>query len=328
MSALDWLTTPSPEVAVEIDRDHVGAVRLEWRGGRAVVAAHAVEALPAGAVVPGLVASNMPDVGLVGQAVIRVLAQLGGRTQRVALVVPDSVAKVSLLRLEKVPAKAADLREIVRWQIRKSAPFPVEQGVLSVSSGAPLADGGRELIVALAREDVIRQYEQACTMAGAHAGIVDLATFGVLNTVVAGGGAPGSSTSPGQGPGPPKSDWLLVHVAGTGITLVVVRGEAVVFFRHRSEESEGTLADLVHQTAMYYEDRLNGTGIAKVWLAGGALPEADAVQRDLEARLGATVERVDPRAAAELVDRIGSTPELDDALAPLVGVLRRRERAA
>ena len=80
-----------------------------------------------------------------------------------------------------------------------------------------------------------------------HAGIVDLATFGVLNSVVAGGGAP-------------AGDWLLVHVAGTYITLAVVRGEHLIFFRHRSDESEGTLADLIHQTAMYYEDRLKGSG--------------------------------------------------------------------
>jgi Tfp pilus assembly PilM family ATPase len=314
MSGLDWLTTPPPDVAVEIDRAHVAAARVQWRGGRPVVAAHAVEPLPDGAVVPALVAPNMHDVGVVGQAVTRVLGQLGGRTARVALVVPDTVAKVSLLRLEKVPAKAADLREIVRWQVRKSAPFPVEQAVLSVSPGTPVAEGGREFIVALAREDVVRQYEQACAMAGAHAGIVDLATFGVLNSVVASGAT---------------GDWLLVHVAGTFVTLAVVRDQHVIFFRHRSEESEGTLADLIHQTAMYYEDRLKGTGISRVWLAGMAsMPDADVVRRDLEARLGASVERVDPSGAASLVDRIDATLELDDALAPLVGVLRRQGRAA
>jgi Tfp pilus assembly PilM family ATPase len=316
MSALDWLKSAPPDVAVEIDRTHVGAARVEWRAGRPVVAAHAVEPLPAGAVTPALAATNMPDVGVVGQAVGRVLGQLGGRTHRIALIVPDTVAKVSLIRLEKVPARAADLREIVRWQVRKSAPFPVEQAVLSVSAGAPAADGGREFVVALAREDVIRQYEQACAMARAHAGIVDLATFGVLNSVVAGGGAP-------------AGDWLLVHVADSRITLAVVRGEHVIFFRHRAEESEGTLADLVHQTAMYYEDRLNGAGIQRVWLAGmTAAGEAEAVRRDLEARLGAGVEAVDPRAVAGLVDRISATPELADALAPLVGVLRREGRAA
>lgn len=315
MSVFDWLATAPPDVAVEIDRTHVGAARLEWRGGRPVVAAHAVESLPAGAVVPALSASNLADVGVVGQAVSRVLGQLGGRTHRVALVVPDAVAKVSLLRLEKVPAKAADLREIVRWQIRKSAPFPVEQAVLSVGPGAPGADGSREFVVALAREDIVRQYEQACAMAGAHAGIVDLSTFGVLKTVVAGGA--------------PDGDWLLVHVADTSITLAVVRGEHLIFFRHRSEESEGTLTDLIHQTAMYYEDRLNGTGIDRVWLAGtAAVSVAEAVRADLETRLGAAVERVDPRTAAPLTDRIGTTLELADTLAPLVGVLRRDGRAA
>ena len=218
--------TPPPEVAVEIDRSHVGAARIAWRGGRPVVAAHAVEPLPAGAVSPALVAPNMPDVGVVGQAVARVLAEIGGRAQRAALVVPDTVAKVSLLRFEKVPAKTADLLEIVRWQVRKSAPFPIEQAVLSVSPGTPVAEGGQEFIVSLAREDVVRQYEQACAQAGAHAGIVDLATFGVLNSVVAGGGRPGGRLAAGA----PRRH---------RITLAVVRGEHVIFFRHRAEESEG-----------------------------------------------------------------------------------------
>jgi Tfp pilus assembly PilM family ATPase len=317
MSALDWLMSPPPEVAVEIDRTHVGAARVERRGGRATITAHAVEALPAGAVAPALAAVNMPDVGAVAQVVARVLGEIGGRVNRVALVVPDTVAKVSLIKLEKVPAREADLREIVRWQVRKTAPFPVEQAVLSVAAGAAAGpDGGREFVVALAREDVIRQYEQACVMAGAHAGIVDLTTFGVLNSVVAGGGAP-------------DGDWLLVHAAGSHITLAVARGEHLIFFRHRSEESEGTLADLIHQTAMYYEDRLQGTGISRVWLAGtSSMADAEAVRRDLASRIGATVETVDPRSAAALTDRITAGPGLADVLAPLVGVLHRNGKAA
>ncbi|MEZ5285477.1 MAG: pilus assembly protein PilM [Vicinamibacterales bacterium] len=208
MSLFPWMRTPPPDVAVEIDRTHVSAARIERRGGQAVVAAHAVEPLPAGVVTPSIAAANLADGGAVGEAVARVLRQVGGRTSRVALVVPDTVAKVSLVRLEKVPGRQEDLREIVRWQMRKSAPFPVEQAVLSVSAGAPVADGGREFVVALAREDVVRQYEQACAMAGAHAGLVDLATFSVLNSVIAGGGAP-------------AGDWLLVHVADSYITLAV-----------------------------------------------------------------------------------------------------------
>lgn len=316
MSGFSWLKTPLPEVAVEIDRTHVGVARLEWRGGQPTVAVYALEPLAAGLVSPAIAALNLADVGAVGQAVSRALKLVGGRTSRVALVVPDTVAKVSLVRLETVPARRDDLREIVRWQMRKSAPFPVEQAVLSVSPGVPVAGGGREFVVALAREDVVRQYEQACAMAGAHAGLVDLATFSVLNGVMAGGGAS-------------SGDWLLVHVADTYITLAVVRGEHLIFFRHRSDESEGTLADLIHQTAMYYEDRLQGGGITRVWLAGSAaLTGSGVVRRGLEGRLGVGVEVVDPRTAATLTDRMAPTPDLADTLAPLVGVLSRERTAA
>lgn len=309
--------TPPPDVAVEIDHGRVAAARLAWRGGQAVVAAHAAEALPAGAVVPALAALNLSDVPLVAQAIARVLGQLGGKPSRVALVIPDSVSKVSLLKLDKIPARAADLQEIVRWQVRKSAPFPIDQAVLSITPGAMSPEGGSELVVAMARADIVHQYEQACLMAGAHPGLVDLATFSVINGVLA-------------SPSSPAGDWLLVHVADTYITLAVLRDRSLLFFRNRTEEAEGTLADLIHQTAMYYEDRLHGVGFNRVLLAGGAsLPGGtDAVRRGLEERLRIGVEAVDPRGAASLVDRIGASPELLDTLAPLVGLLLREREVA
>lgn len=316
--SLDLFTTAPPDVAVEIDRTHVAAARLAMRGGQAVITAHASEQLPPGAVVPGLLGLNMPDVPAVAGAIRHTLSQLGGsKPTRVSLVLPDTVAKVSLLRLEKVPAKAADLHEIVKWQVRKTAPFPMEQAVLSVVPGALSPDGASEFVVTVARTDVIHQYEQACVMAGVHAGLVDLSTFSVINSIL------GSAS-------PPAGDWLLVHVTDTYLTLAVIRDQALLFFRNRSEETEGTLADLIHQTAMYYEDRLHGAGFARVVIAGAArLPGgAESVRRDLEQRLRLNVEAVDPRTAAALQDRIAASPELLDVLAPLVGMLLRERKAA
>ena len=153
-------------------------------------------------------------------------------------------------------------------------------------------------------------------MIGVHAGLVDLSTFGVINGILSSAAAP-------------SGDWLLVHVTGNYFTLAVMRDGALLFFRNRSEE-EGTLADLMHQTAMYYEDRLNGSGFGRVLIAGAAqLPGgADSVRRGLEERLRVSVESVDPRQAAALQDRIGASPELLDVLAPLVGILMRERKAA
>lgn len=317
MSLRDFFQTSAPDVAIEIDHTHVAAARLAWRGSQAIITAHASEPIASGLVMPGLAALNISDVPALSQVVAKTLAQLGGsKPSRVSLVVPDTVAKVSLLKLENVPARSADLQEIVRWQIRKSAPFPMEQAVLSISPGARGADGGSEFVVALSRADVIHQYEQACLMAGAHAGLVDLSTFGVINSILA------SSA-------PPSGDWLLVHVTETYLTLAVVRDNALLFFRNRGED-EGTLADLIHQTAMYYEDRLSGTGFARVVIAGAArLPGgADSVRRGLEERLRVNVESVDPRGAAGLQDRIGASAELLDVLSPLVGMLLRERKVA
>ena len=74
-----------------------------------------------------------------------------------------------------------------------------------------------------------------------------------------------------------------------------------MFFRSRAADGEGSLADMVHQTAMYYEDRLSGAGFGRVVLAGGGSPGADGAQdadylrRALEQRLDARVDAIDPR---------------------------------
>ena len=309
-----------PAAAVEIAATRVSGASLEWRGRQAAVTAHALETLPEGALVSSLTAANIVDRAAVAGALARVLERIG-RPRRIALVIPDPVAKVSLISFERVPERQQDLDELVRWQVRKSAPFPIEDAQVSYVAGRQSPDG-HEFVVSLARRDVIVEYEQLAAAEGAHAGIVDLATFNVINAVL----APSSAGSGIAG------DWLLVNVAPDYVTLAILRGPHLLFFRNRAAETDGTLADLVHQTAMYYEDRLGGGGFERVLLAGagggGARRAGDVelVRRSLQQRLEATVDTVDPRAAVTLTDRISAGPEFLDTLAPLVGVLLRGQQ--
>ena len=314
MSRTPWLlATPPPAVAVEIARHRVSAAAVAARDGRLAVAAHAIEPLPDGAVVPGLNSENVPDVGVVAAVLRRAFDRIGGRPRRVALAIPDCVAKVSLLRFEKVPERARDLEELLRWQVRKAAPFPLEDAQISWMPGVEPVEGGREFVVVLARRDIVRQYEAICEAAGAQAGIVDLSTFGVINAVLA-------------SPHAPAGDWLLVHVTPEDATMAILRGAHLVFFRNRGAEGEGSLADLVHQTAMYYEDRLGGRGFGRVVLA--APEEALAVEHAgfagaLEERLHSRVQLVDPRRAAHLAPGDpASGEELVSIAAPLGALLR------
>ena len=314
---------PAPGVAVEIAAGRVSGATLDWRGGQAVVAAHAIEPLPEGALVPSLTAANTHDRASVATALNRVVERLG-RPRRIGLVVPDVVAKVSILRFEKVPQRTQDLDQLVRWQVRKAAPFPIEEGMVSYVPGQRVADG-QEFIVSLARRSVIEEYEQLCTEAGAYAGLVDLATLSVINAVLANRRTPGSAAV-ARAAGP-EEDWLLVNVAADSASIALLRGPHLIVFRNRAADTDGTLADLVHQTAMYYEDRLQGKGFARVLLAGGAgvrdAADLDQVRRSLEERVTTPIDTVDPRAAATIADRIAPSAALLDTLAPLVGLLLR-----
>ena len=297
MRLATFLQEPGPDVAVDLAPGRVIVARVNGRGADLSVGLHAVEPLPDGAITAQLAALNIADVGQVGQAVARAFAALGVKPRRVALVVPDAVARVSLLKFAQLPARPGDVDELVRWQLRKAAPFPIEQAVVTHTAGARHADG-QELVVTMARHDVVAQYERACEIAGAHAGLVDLATFGAVNAVLA-------------GPAAPSGDWLLVHAAPGAVSLAIVRDGALIFFRARPDDAEGSVADSVHQAAMYYEDRLEGHGFSEVRLAAASAPggAADALRQAIADRLGVAVTAMPVHA-------------------PLLGVLARERRAA
>jgi len=317
-----FLASPPPSVGVEIASNRVTAVSLARQGGGWIVGAHATEPLAAGVVTPALNATNVHDAHALAAAVRSAFDKLGSRPRRVALVIPDSAAKVSLLRFEKVPA-LEDLDQLIRWQVRKAAPFKPEDAQVSWVPAAPIPEGGREYLVTLARRDIVDSYMRACTDAGADPGVVDLASLNLINAALAGGPAR-------SGPQPNSGDWLIVHVAPDYATMAIVRDGELIFFRTRQLEGDADLADLVHQTTMYHEDRLSGARFGRVVLSGAsarAAEMADRLRRTLEERMGVRVEPLDFRATAAMRDRIAAGPDVLDALAPSVGVVLR-ERAA
>lgn len=311
-----WLSSPWPRVAVAFTARRVSVVAVS-PGATPAVTAYAAESLPEGALVPSLTAANVHDRGAVRGALARACERAGVRPRRVGVVVPDSVARVALVHLDRVPARRQDLDALIRWHVRKAVPFRLEDAQVAYAPQAG-GDGGRAFVVALARRDVVAEYEQVCQELGAHAGLVDLATFNVINTVLL-----ASRPAPG-------GDWLLVHCAPDAHTLALIRGETLIFFRSRPNETDEGLADLVHQTVMYHEDRLGGGGIPRVVLAGVAASSPDRIEhvrRQVEERVGVPVEWVDPRGAVALRDRIGSPQALLDEISPAVGLLLRARAA-
>lgn len=318
MSTPSFLAPSPPTVAVEIARGRVAVAALGRSSGKSVVTAYASEDLPLDAVTPALSGINIPDPVVVSSALTQALDRSGLRsTSRAALIVPDSTARVSLLTFDQMPARAADLEQLIRWQLKKAAPFPIEDAQVSHFPAGATEAGGTSVAAMAARRDVIAQYEAVTSGVGIQAGIVDLASFSVMNAVIGAGAAS-------------DSDWLLVHLASDATTLAILRGADLLFYRHRQAVDEEPLSALVHQTKMFHEDRLGGGAFERVWLSGAGAQGAEALRQaraEISERLGVTVESVDVRSAASLRTRIDATPDVLDTLAAPVGMLLR-ERAA
>jgi type IV pilus assembly protein PilM len=311
------LAPAPPTVAIELAARRVTVAALSAASGRPAITAFATEPLPADAIVPALAGANIPNVPAVADVLRRALDRAGLRSvRRVGLIIPDTVARVSLLPFDQMPAKAVELDEIVRWQIKKSTPFPLEEAQVSHfevhASGA-----ARTLAAVVARRDVVAQYEAVVTAAGVHAGLVDLASFNVMNAVLT---APGDAAA---------TDALVVCMAPEATTLAIIRGRDLMFYRHRAVLDDEPLGALVHQTAMYHEDRLGGGSFAHVWLCGTSFAEGTtAARREIADRLGIAPETVDVRTSATLRERIDASPAALDALAAPVGLLLRDRKAA
>ena len=303
-------TTPGPAVAVSIAPGQVTAVQVETGRGETLVRGHARAALGEGAVMPAVHGPNLADPPAVADAVDDVLEQLPRRPRRIALLLPDGAAKVSMVRLAQVPARAAELDEMIRWQVHKTVPFSVNDAQMDWTRGRLTSEGEQEFVVVVAQRAVVEEYEAACSSAGAHAGLIEPLGFSLMDTALA------------RGAGDGEVDWLLVHVGSGSSTLAIVRGRHPLLFRTVAADSE-TLGDLVHQTAMYYEDRLAGSGISCAFVAGGDVIShgLDAIERVIADRLAVTIEPISRRLAPLVSEQAELVPAaLDDLAAPL-GVL-------
>lgn len=303
--------TPPPAVGLDIAANRVTGVAIERDGDEMVIARHATVPVPEGVLAPALNAPNVRDPGALSQAIRQVLGPLGRRVRRVVLTIPDVVAKVSVVRFEKVPGRADDLAKLIRWQVHKTVPFRVEEAQLAFCPGAPAPDGSREFLVVLARRDLVEEYERVCQVAGVHAGVIDLTSFGLVNLALA------------AGVGRNGHDWLLLSATPDYASVAVLRGPHLLLFRNRPAEGGEDLPEFVHHTAMYYEDRLGGTGLSRVIAAGVGDDDAEPVCRALEERLGTTPERIDFSAVARWRDRITARGPIAEAVAPPLGLLLR-----
>jgi len=306
------VSTPRPSLALGISATAVRGVAVGSVKSRLQVIGHSAVSLPSGAVEPSAAAVNITDGTIVSAAIREAIEKLPWKGRRVGLVLPDCVGKVSFLKLDHVPGSEKELRRLIAWQVSKALPFPIEDAQLEYAPGQQLADGGREFIVGVIRRDIVEEYEGVCREGGVYAGLVDLSAFNVVNMAM-----PNTTNE--------NEDWILVHIMECHSTVALVRGTNVVLLRTLNATRANDVSASVHQSLMFYEDRLKGNRISRAVLvqSDDSVVDSDGIASRLKAQVNVPIERLGSRG-----DFVFEGVDIDAvaALAGPVGLLLREER--
>lgn len=303
-----WLDAlPHPLLACEIAPGYVAAARWTRRGN--TLDGFAVEPLPDAAIVPSAVETNLVDASAVRAAVSQVFGRLRARGQEVALLVPDPVIRVFVLHFDSFPRSADEAIPMLRWKLKKSVPFEPEETLISFMRQAPREDGV-DIVTALARLRIIREYELLMQGAGMVPVVVMSSTLAALPLLE------------------DRRPTLLARVSGTTLTTAIVRESILCGYRctdlpvTAARLTPQALLDEVYPISAYYQD-IWSEGIQSVRLAG-LLDRAEEFGPVLEAELRCPVSAL--LHAAEAEGRISgdARPLADRQLDALVGWMLKR----
>ena len=238
-----------PPAAVEISPDGVLAAALAPSGE----ATFAYEALPAGALLPGIGEPNLRATEAIQNAIRSTLAQVSPRTRSVTLVVPDTVVRVFVLDFDSLPSKAAEAYPVLRFRLRKMVPFDVEHAGLSYQILVETKTECRVLTAVLPGA-ILAEYEAAVRAAGYEPGSVlpsSLAALAALDSV---------------------EPVLTANLSGLALTTSIAAGNDLLLYRTLDLPEDPALhLDEVRRgiavAGAYFEDKM-GTRPTRLHYAG------------------------------------------------------------
>lgn len=293
-----WLDAmPHPDIVCQIGADRVAMAR--W--GLHRLEAFAEVPLPAGALRPSPSQPNLVDAGAVAQAVAHATERVRGARREAVLLLPDPIVRIFLLSFESFPRKAADASPLLRWRLRKSVPFPVEETLLSWSEQRSV-EGTPEVVTAVARESVIREYEGLLRDAGLEPGVVLGETLAALPLVE-------------DGPAV-----LLARLGNMGLTTAIVDGGRLALYRCTelgAQPDPQALLDEIFPAVAFFQDRAQ-RNVERVRLSGMESYGSE-LRRRLESELSCPVGLLGESGPTSDQLPEGAPNLLSRQLAPLVG---------
>jgi hypothetical protein len=253
----DYFTAPPVCRAVfQVGAGRLAGLRVAVKNGSP--AARFSAPLKPGAVVPSLERPNVADAASVEAVIAEAVRALGLADQTAALLLPELCARVYIVGVDSVAASAEEREAVFRWRVAKQAPSLPEDARWSVDY-LPAGTGER-IVGALARSEVVSEYEALFARHRVRIGVATLPTLSLLRLLR---DAPGGNA-------------VLVNAEEGALALAAVMGGKLSLYRQKPlAGDDATAAHVVKEaenTIHFLEDR-EREKVETIWvrsvLAGG-----------------------------------------------------------
>ena len=262
-----------PASAYQLARTYLSGVHYSNKEKK--ITAHAVAALPAGVLEPAFDNPNITDPAALEKAVREAAFKLGPLGGAVSLLLPEACLRVFILTFEALPSSISEREEMLRWRLNKLVPF--KPGEMRLSYDVLRSNGQTKVLLALARADVVREYE---------------ALFGRLGLKVRTAGVPVLNLLSLARLEPPGHA-MIANIEEDSLCLLAVLDGEISLFRFKPFLQDASnpmsparkmeqVADEIDNTVRFLEDR-EKKKIASVWIRSiveGAEEDGLAVLKD------------------------------------------------
>lgn len=228
-----------PPAAVELTPEGVLAAAVGAPGQDPM---YAYEALPPGALLPGIGEPNVRAPEAVAAAIRSTLGQVAPRSRAVTVVLPDTVVRVFVLDFDTLPGKPAEAVPVLRFRLRKMVPFDVEHAGLSYQV---LSENRNEtkVLAAVLPGPVLAEYEAAARAAGYEPGAVLPSSLAALENMTS------------------LESALIANMTPLALTTSITNGQNLLLYRTLDLPDDPRLrVDEVRRgiavAAAYFEDKL------------------------------------------------------------------------
>lgn len=259
--------------------------------------------LPGRPISPSFDRANVTGAAAVEEAIAQGMKSLRISSGSIALLLPEPSVRVFVLSVESFPGPGRERDAFIRWRVGKQMPLIPDDARIdyAITPGR----GPRKVIIAMARQTIVREYESLFEKSGLRPVLVTVPSLTLINLVGRNG----------------PTNGILLNLEEETLTLLAVTDSGWVLFRQKgvgapgspgADERADNIVREAENTIRFLEDK-EKERIERLWVRSAAVAERQGLIGRLKERIDLPLESVDYEAPAVW------TEAQKALLAPLVG---------